>query len=775
MNQWFERHPHLLAREQEQLTNNGNYQEHRQARAVFLASTGEVLVRTGGSVRRYPILLVYPQATPFALPIVYVLREVLGTDDLHRIVRGEELHEEILRGKIAFHQRRHQQPNGCLCLLEPDNLDQQGALTVDANGILARVRDWLAGLTTGYFPAESTEVNLFEHYLKRFYQFQVLLPAPFLHAAGQEGSFYLHRIGAAAPGGIVRYLAGTLLSQSASGLLLPETHIPLGFVPESLGLTAESLDPAIDNTGRLAKKELLEGTWWKLASEPAVFATANDFLLAVGEGSLTVGEQRVSMLVPQLLSSPPTLVLGCCFPNRRNELEWVLLLAYRVRETPLAAGSALTVAERLSSYDFGALYTEPFTDHYYHQRNAARAERDVLKSQSASLLGCGALGSELADSLAKAGVGWLHLCDNELLHARNSVRHLAGIRFAGSRKVDAVRRLLLDHNPFIRVTVSDHNLLGGTLGQQVPENGVGLSTVADDNVEAYLNERALELGRTMFYARALRGGKAARIFRVIPGRDACFHCLTLYRAEETATFPVVPDDETLPTVRNECNNPIRPASAADLKFIAALTSRLVLEYLTAPELGITNHWLFSSESLPGLSVQPSLPFAVDGRTLEPHPHCPYCRPVQPVSVTLSQSTLSFMQELTVARAGIETGGILVGRVAEDGTIVIEEASGPGPNALHAPGRFERDTAYCQQFLLAVEERGLSYVGEWHSHPDANNSPSYTDIDSLTQIARQPNYHTAQPVMLIFSSTGTPACTVHPAERAYYAVTPHLIS
>jgi len=133
-----------------------------------------------------------------------------------------------------------------------------------------------------------------------------------------------------------------------------------------------------------------------------------------------------------------------------------------------------------------------------------------------------------------------------------------------------------------------------------------------------------------------------------------------------------------------------------------------------------------------------------------------------------------MQQLTVTQAGIETGGILVGQTAKTGFITIEEASGPGPNALHQPGRFERDTGYCQQFLSAAEARGLQYVGEWHSHPDADNTPSHTDIDSLTQIALQPEYLTTQPVMLIFSSAGFPACTVHPAEHPYYVVDPQIL-
>ncbi len=60
-----------------------------------------------------------------------------------------------------------------------------------------------------------------------------------------------------------------------------------------------------------------------------------------------------------------------------------------------------------------------------------------------------------------------------------------------------------------------------------------------------------------------------------------------------------------------------------------------------------------------------------------------------------------------------------------------------------------------------------YVGEWHSHPSANNHPSETDIKSLTEIAIEKNYLTDCPVMIIFSNQGSPSCTLHPADKSYY--------
>ena len=101
----------------------------------------------------------------------------------------------------------------------------------------------------------------------------------------------------------------------------------------------------------------------------------------------------------------------------------------------------------------------------------------------------------------------------------------------------------------------------------------------------------------------------ARIFRVIPGIDACKTCLSVYYQEDGGGFIKIEEDPALPIITTECNNPIRPASAADLKLIASLAARMVLEYLEKGNLGF-NHWIWSSEALPGLPVSSEIPFIV---------------------------------------------------------------------------------------------------------------------------------------------------------------------
>ena len=62
----------------------------------------------------------------------------------------------------------------------------------------------------------------------------------------------------------------------------------------------------------------------------------------------------------------------------------------------------------------------------------------VLRDAAVAIVGAGAIGSFLADLLVRAGVGALTLIDGDRVRPGNSVRHLAGQRYWGWNKAEAV-------------------------------------------------------------------------------------------------------------------------------------------------------------------------------------------------------------------------------------------------------------------------------------------------------------------------------------------------
>src|SRR5262245_48920525 len=67
----------------------------------------------------------------------------------------------------------------------------------------------------------------------------------------------------------------------------------------------------------------------------------------------------------------------------------------------------------------------------------------------------------------------------------------------------------------------------------------------------------------------------------------------------------------------------------------------------------------------------------------------------------------------------ETGGLLLGYVADDGDRVITRITTSGPNAVHGRDRFVPDYDFDDATIDSIfqQSAGLAqYLGDWHSHP-----------------------------------------------------------
>lgn len=102
----------------------------------------------------------------------------------------------------------------------------------------------------------------------------------------------------------------------------------------------------------------------------------------------------------------------------------------------------------------------------------------------------------------------------------------------------------------------------------------------------------------------------------------------------------------------------------------------------------------------------------------------------------------------------ETGGTLVGTLSPDRRIatVVEVL-----HASHAARRsfftFFRPADKDDDSLLKLLKKRpeLTYLGEWHTHPNAAPTPSQRDRVSIREIADSPNTATLTPVMLILGN------------------------
>jgi len=771
---WYKRYPAWLHAEWQELSSNTNYKEVLTLFEKTFISCGQIIVRSD-KVQYFPVLIVYPESTPYRPPSVYLLKEIPKDETLRHLAQLSpgEIEKEI-KPLIRFLYRRHQGPSGSLCFVEAEDLHEDKAEFYGIREILKRVRDWLAGFQTGRLPPDSPEVELFRHFPNQNGKYTFLIPDSFFDRQLSCGWFYLSKLTPAVFDEFHKAYIGVAFEGSTeSKIILPikdQDKLPLDgyYIPSKKDILERT--PSFNQ--KIAEGVLIEGFWWNIDKELEPFENVQDFASYLGEHGN--GFKNLLKLISENIRKDEDVYLGIRFPRRNpndQEYDWQFFRLYREgQHSGLIAPQETELIQRLKERKIEALQCEFFDEKSFFKRNRGVLSRGNLKNKKVSLFGLGALGSELADDLAKAGIGNVLLLDKDILKAQNTVRHLCGSHLVYFPKTLVVAiRILENVHHFINLIHLFSDILQNSASELFPDqDSIGVSTIADDNTEGFLNELAVKSKRTVFYARALRGGKVARIFRVIPGTDACKTCLSLYRQEDLGKFIKIEEDLTLPVITTECNNPIRPASAADLKLIASLAARVVLEYLEKGDLGF-NHWIWSSEALPGLPVSREIPFIVKRQFLPPHPNCPVCHEKIPKPVILAQIARESILGEVKKVEGVETGGILIGFETEERDIIILRASGPGPKAVMTETRFEKDIEYCQQQLEESSRelgiRGL-YVGEWHFHPSGSNHPSPLDIKSMYEIAHQENYATDQPAMIIVGPDHNLSGTIHPITAEY---------
>ncbi|CAI9679667.1 ThiF family adenylyltransferase [Elizabethkingia anophelis] len=773
MLKWFKKHPEFLRRESNALANDSNYKEFFQYRDNLFISHGNIVVRANG-LHRFPILVLYSDATPYRLPMIFPLERQLSQEEIVELSKLQlsEALENIKSFTKFYYNLRHQNSSGELCTLEREDLDKPISI-YGISTILQRVTDWHVGHINGEYPPDSEDVNFIAHFNNICSDVKFFYSEQFLDLSLTEGDCYASLFKFIPKDPIFtenKYIYfGCFIDGKKNGIF---TQIDVDLTRFGIKDIKTSLDLYSKNSiveGLLKDKNLLKASWFHINSEPAPFGTIEELITIIGNGDYQHGLIRLSQSVHNFKSLDEYFYLGLRFPNRKgiNEFQLFKVLKKELSEGYIIGQTDNTqkIKEIFNCYDkIEAIQSEKLTEESFHQRNSKRADYDILKDASINIFGVGALGSEIADCTTKAGIGNIMLVDNQVMHAHNSVRHLAGMEYIGIPKVIAVWQILNNHNPFIKISP-----FTGDLYQLDPENltddSITICSIADDNVEGFINQQLVLSNKSAFYVRALRGGKTARIFRVIPEKDACFHCLSLYR-NENEYFIEIPEDAEYPTLKNECNNPIRPASAADLKLIASIASRFIIEHLQSGE-SKNNHWIWSTDTIDGTVINSN---SIYSQYIPPHKDCVYCNYKQKIQVTISEDCISFMQDLIRGNPTIETGGVMAGSKNEKGNIVITHVSGPGPKAVMSSNKFEKDIEFCQNFLDEIYQnsnQNTTYIGEWHSHPSTNNHPSETDVKSLTEIAIEKNYLTDCPVMIIFSNQGNPSCTLHPADKPYY--------
>lgn len=121
----------------------------------------------------------------------------------------------------------------------------------------------------------------------------------------------------------------------------------------------------------------------------------------------------------------------------------------------------------------------------------------------------------------------------------------------------------------------------------------------------------------------------------------------------------------------------------------------------------------------------------------------------------------------------ETGGPLFGYEAEDGSVVVEVARGPGPRARHGRFHLKPDRQAVAEAIereIATSHGRRYLVGEWHSHPLGRARASSRDRRSVQGMSEDEEVGLTRPVALI-QATSPWGKRVRPGELAAWCWEP----
>jgi adenylyltransferase/sulfurtransferase len=154
------------------------------------------------------------------------------------------------------------------------------------------------------------------------------------------------------------------------------------------------------------------------------------------------------------------------------------------------------------------------------------AGQDRLASARVLLVGCGALGTVIAEQLARGGIGFLRIADRDVVELTNLQRQTLFTEddaARGTPKALAAAARLSGVNSTITIDPRVVDIHSGNIESLITD--VDLILDGTDNVETryLINDAAVKNGKPWVYGASV--ATAGRAMGIVPGSSPCLRCL----------------------------------------------------------------------------------------------------------------------------------------------------------------------------------------------------------------------------------------------------------
>jgi len=243
----------------------------------------------------------------------------------------------------------------------------------------------------------------------------------------------------------------------------------------------------------------------------------------------------------------------------------------------------------------------------------ARTPRNLegLGEKSVGIVGLGSVGSKIAVSLARMGVGRFYLIDHDIFLPENAARHVLDWGSVGEHKVDAVREAVGRLGADCEVEVSRVHLTGqeSTAAVSGALDRLGrcdllIDATAEPGVFNLLSAVAAAYQKPMVWLRVYGGGLGGMMARSRPGGDPSPQTMRAAYLDYCHDFPAPEAADAPDYATEDAEGGILAASDADVGVIAHHAARFAADTLLGHDpsaypysmylVGLAKWWVFEA-------------------------------------------------------------------------------------------------------------------------------------------------------------------------------------
>jgi integrative and conjugative element protein (TIGR02256 family) len=399
-----------------------------------------------------------------------------------------------------------------------------------------------------------------------------------------------------------------------------------------------------------------------------------------------------------------------------------------------------------------------------------RAEGSPARSFAAKAVavwGCGALGTHVAEHLARIGVRRLVLRDRGTVAPGVLLRQCFDDSDIGRNKAEALKDRLLRIRPGLEIQSRTANLL----------TDPALDADWTDSVDVVLDTTAnTSATKRLELLRYRTPSEATIVARMIIGHTAEHGLVTYSPSFATAGPADLARRAKITASRDPCLKPFaeefwphpprtdyfqpepgcsEPTFTGSNMEISALAGSMLLS--VGADLGLgTSHatatFALLPHAIPGRSGDPARIEFHDDVILEDQ----FCGYQVRLSSTALAEIRAWAQRARRVAPGHETGGVLFGERDDAlGVLWVTDVLGPPPDSIASPEGFVCGTSGVDQAAaeIARRSRGASKpLGMWHTHPGADPIPSPRDHGGMRQLISDDARPLPKQLLLILGGT-----------------------